>query len=90
MATHAVTVKLTQMELHALDDLVLLGAVESRSAGLRAGLGCLFDKHKLTADAEREIETERRYHSPRSRRGWYPPVARDTTVFARPKKGAKK
>jgi Arc/MetJ-type ribon-helix-helix transcriptional regulator len=63
--TQPVQVKLTPTERELLDDLVKQRHFESRSAALRAGLGMLFERWKVSADADREIEKERERHRPR-------------------------
>ncbi len=65
--TRIVNVKLTPTELQAIDDLVKLHRFETRSAVIRAGLGFVFEKFKLSREADRKIEDERRIHRPRRR-----------------------
>jgi Arc/MetJ-type ribon-helix-helix transcriptional regulator len=67
MGVHVICIKLVDGELAALDQLQLLGNFESRSGVLRAGLGLLFEKHKLKKSAELAIEAQREKHRPRSR-----------------------
>ena len=63
--TIPVQVKLTPTEKEFLDGLVRNGTFESRSAGIRAGLGLLFDHWKIAPELDRQIERERRIHAPR-------------------------
>lgn len=68
LVTQPVHVKLTETERAFLDNLVQEKRYESRSSAIRAGLGMLFEKHKMPQAMEAEIEKERRRHQPRRRR----------------------
>ena len=63
--TQPVHLKLTVTERIVLDRLVRNKWYETRSAALRAGLGMLFDKHKITKEEEQAIERERMRNPPR-------------------------
>jgi hypothetical protein len=81
MASTVVCVKLVAAELQALDQLVVLKGLNSRSAALRAGLGLLFEGAKLKRAAEQEIERQRRRHRPRHRRAWGKGLVASVTDF---------
>jgi Arc/MetJ-type ribon-helix-helix transcriptional regulator len=66
--TGPVNVKLTLTEHVVLNRIVAAGHYESKSAAIRAGLGVIFEKHKITKEEEMRIEKERRFHYPRRSR----------------------
>lgn len=66
--TKIVPVKLTPTERATLDKIVYDAVYASRSSAMRAALGLLFDLHKVDAEADRRIESERRLHLPRGNR----------------------
>jgi Arc/MetJ-type ribon-helix-helix transcriptional regulator len=81
MGMNVVSIKLVDAELQALDQVVVVGKLASRSAAIRAGLAILFYQHKLTTAQEYKIEKERRRHRPRDRRRWGKGTDVDPAVF---------
>ena len=65
MRTQSITLKLTPTEYLAIETIMESGKYESRSAMLRAGLGSIFDQHKLDKSFDLAIEQERSVHKPR-------------------------
>jgi len=65
MGTRVITLKLTATELLAVEIIMDTGKYDSRSSLLRAGLGAIFDRHKLDKSFDRQIEIERSTHAPR-------------------------
>jgi len=65
MRTQSITLKLTPTEYLAIEAIMESRAYDSRSALLRAGLGFVFDRHKLDKSFDQAIERERTVHKPR-------------------------
>lgn len=65
MGTRVITLKLTATELLAVEKIMETGKYDSRSSLLRAGLGAIFERHKLDKSFDRQIEFERSTHTPR-------------------------
>lgn len=68
MGTRVITMKLTATEVLAIETIMESGKYDSRSSLLRAGLGAIFDRHKLDKSFDRQIESERSIHAPRATR----------------------
>ncbi len=84
ITTQVIPVRLTKTEVEQLDTIADTGIYESRSGAIRAGLGLLYEKHKIDYNTERKIEAERKDHKPRRAPAKVPGPAVEPPPVARP------